>query len=58
MCTGSFRGLKKASDPLVLELQAFVNYLMWTLEMELGSSRRAAGVLNHRAVSPTPALNF
>lgn len=43
-----YRGQKKASDPLELELG-----LLWVLGVKAGSSEKAAGALNHWAISPT-----
>lgn len=37
--------------PLELELQVGVSYLMWLLELTLGSCRRTANTLGHRAIS-------
>lgn len=36
----------EASDPLELELQAAVIYLVWILGVELGSSGRATGAVS------------
>lgn len=38
---------KKLSDPLKMELQTVVSYLMWMLGTKFSSSGRAASVLNY-----------
>lgn len=49
VCSAS-RGLKRTSDLLDLELQMVLS-CTWVLGTQLGSSARAANVLNHRAIS-------
>lgn len=44
-------GSQKASDPLVLELEATVRLVVWVLGAEPVSSARAVSTLNHRAIS-------
>lgn len=41
------RGQKMASDPLELELQVVVRYLVWVLKLNIGCSGKASSPLNH-----------
>lgn len=50
---------RRASDPLDLELQRAVGYMVWVPGTKPGSSAKVAGTLNHRGISSTPqALPF
>lgn len=49
-------GQKRLLDPVDLNLQAFVSYLMWAPGTKLGFSERACYALNHSAISPPPDL--
>lgn len=40
------------AESMELELQAVVNWSMWALGTELGSSESAVDALNHQAISP------
>ena len=51
MCMGASRGQKKLSDPLNLELQVIIGYLMWVLGIELWFSGRVVSVLSHGVIS-------
>jgi hypothetical protein len=47
MYTCVFGSQKRASDPLELELQAFVSFLMWALGIELRSPVRTLSAFNY-----------
>lgn len=47
VCAGTHGSQKRISEPLKLELQVIVNYLMWVLGTKLISSARAPSTLNH-----------
>lgn len=49
-------GQKRLLDPVDLNLQAFVSYLMWAPGTKLGFSERVCYALNHSAISPPPDL--
>lgn len=50
---------RRASDPLDLELQRDVSYMVWVPGTKPGSSAKAAGAFNHRVISSAPpALPF
>lgn len=51
-------GQKRVPDPLQLELQVFVRYLMWILRTELRSSLRAVHVTQFWAFLSSPELPF
>lgn len=42
---------EEESDPLGMELQLVLNYLVWVLGIKLGSSPRAPHTLTHRVIS-------
>ena len=46
MSADTCRGQKRASEPLELELQMVVSFLMWVLGTELKSSGQAGSALN------------
>jgi hypothetical protein len=58
MHRGAFGGSKSVSDPLELELQAAVNYLIWVLGIQLRSFERAGSVLTTEPSLQCPTLNF
>lgn len=45
---------KRVLDPLKLEFQVFVSFLMWVLRLECWSSDRAIRALNFYAISSAP----
>ena len=48
MCISAYKGQRKMSHPLELELQAVMNHPVWAvLGTDLGSSARTASILNH-----------
>jgi hypothetical protein len=54
MYMGNHGGRKGTLDPLKLELQTVVSYLVWVLETELQSSGEPANARNHWVISPAP----
>lgn len=54
---GTRGGQKKASDPLVLGLQAVESHPLWVLGTKLKSRVRAASVLNCWSISPVPGTS-
>lgn len=57
MCLCVHGSQQGVSDPPELEVQVFVDLWTWVLGTKLGSSGRAASVLNHCAVSPAPKVH-
>lgn len=54
---GAYRGQKRVSDPLELELQEVVSHLIWMLGIELRSYGRAVSALNLSHLSNPPTLH-
>lgn len=50
------QGRKRTSDPLELESQVVVSYLIWMLGSELKSSERAVNIHNHWTISPVSSV--
>lgn len=48
----------KPLDPLELEFQVIASFTTWVRGREPGSPERTAATLNHRAISPAPALLY
>lgn len=54
---GAFKGQKRASDALEVELRVVVRCLMWVLEMRLEFPVRPESALSFWAISPAPGEN-